>query len=415
MYEAFYGFHSKPFSLLPDPEFLYLSNKHHMALSLLEYGLLNQASFCVVTGEIGAGKTTLIRHLLNRVDSNLVIGLISNTHTSFGELLQWILLAFNIDYREKDKVGMYKAFVDFLIHEYAGNRRTVLIIDEAQNLSHQALEELRMLSNINAEKDQVLQVILVGQPGLREHLRDPRLEQFAQRISVDYHLGSLDLAETKSYVRHRLEVAGGNPDLISNDACETLFQHSGGIPRLINILCDTTLVYGYAEQRTSIDARLVNDVVLDKQKGSVLPLRSLSDIKHENDDNHLAHAPSASGKSDASGSKKNLRVLVASDSEAQRDYLKMVLERSGMHVVSVVPFSEHLADQADAEKADVILVDLDENVERESGYLENMLDHLQNQSRVPVLFNDSSAVGSGKAVSDLGKKLTLKLASLVGR
>src|SRR3990167_6004568 len=228
MYEKFYGIRGKPFSLLPDPEFLYLSDKHRMALTLLEYGLWNQASFSVVTGDIGAGKTTLIRYLLNQIDRELVVGLISNTHPSFGELLHWILLAFNINYESKDKVGMYKAFVDFVIREYAANRRTVLIIDEAQNMSHQALEELRMLSNINADKDQVLQIIMVGQPGLREHLRDPRLEQFAQRISVDYHLGSLDLAETKSYVRHRLEVAGGNPNLISNDACETLFQHSGG-------------------------------------------------------------------------------------------------------------------------------------------------------------------------------------------
>ena len=140
MYEKFYGLRGKPFSLLPDPEFLYLSDKHRMALTLLEYGLWNQASFSVITGEIGAGKTTLIRHLLNQFDRDLVVGLISNTHPSFGELLEWILLAFNIDYSVKDKVGMYKAFVDFLIREYASNRRAVLIIDEAQNMSHQALE-----------------------------------------------------------------------------------------------------------------------------------------------------------------------------------------------------------------------------------------------------------------------------------
>ena len=202
-----------------------------------------------------------------------MVGLISNTHTSFGELLEWILLAFNIDYSGKDKVGMYKAFVDFLIREYASNRRAILIIDEAQNMSHQALEELRMLSNVNAEKDQVLQVILVGQPGLREHLRDPSLEQFAQRIAVDYHLGTLGLEETRNYIHHRIEVAGGDPELFTDEACEVVFQHSGGTPRLINILCDTTLVYGYAEQSARIDARLVNDVARDKQAGSILPLR----------------------------------------------------------------------------------------------------------------------------------------------
>lgn len=273
MYKKFYGFQGKPFSLLPDPDFLYLSTKHRMALTLLEYGLWNQASFSVVTGEIGTGKTTLIRHLLNQLNRELTVGLISNTHPSFGELLNWILLAFNIDYASKDKVGMYKAFVDFLIREYAANRRTVLIIDEAQNMSHQTLEELRMLSNINADKDQVLQIILVGQPGLREHLRDPSLEQFAQRIAVDYHLGPLDAEETRSYIRHRVEIAGGSSELFSDEACDAVFQHSGGTPRLINVLCDTALVYGYADQKKHIDASLINDVACDKRSGSILPLR----------------------------------------------------------------------------------------------------------------------------------------------
>ncbi len=273
MYENFYGFRSKPFSLLPDPEFLFLSKKHHMALTMLEYGLWNQASFSVITGGIGTGKTTMIRHLLNKLDRDLVVGLISNTHPSFGELLQWILLAFNLEYAGKDKVGMYKILIDFLIHEYSANRRAVLIIDEAQNMSHQALEELRMLSNINAEKDQVLQIILIGQIGLREHLRDPSLEQFAQRISVDYHLDSLDKGETRAYIRHRLGVAGGDQDLFGEDACEAVFQYSGGIPRLINLLCDTALVYAYAEQKRTIDAQLINDVAYEKQTTSVLPLK----------------------------------------------------------------------------------------------------------------------------------------------
>ncbi len=273
MYENFYNLRNKPFSLLPDPAFLYLSKQHQMALTLLEYGLWNQASFSVVTGGIGTGKTTMIRHLLNKLDRDLVVGLISNTHHSFGELLQWILLAFNLDSSGKDKVGMYKTFVDFLIREYAANRRTVLIVDEAQNMSHEALEELRMLSNINAEKDQILQIILVGQVGLREHLRDPRLEQFAQRIAVDYHLEALDADETRSYIRHRLEVAGGDSNLFSEDACAAIYRYSGGVPRLINLLCDTALVYAYAEQSQSIDSPLVDAVAQDKRKGGVLPIR----------------------------------------------------------------------------------------------------------------------------------------------
>ena len=273
MYEAFYGFRSKPFSLLPDPEFLYLSKKHQMALTLLEYGLMNQASFSVITGDIGTGKTTLIRQLLNQMDRDMVVGLITNTHPSFGELLQWILLAFNLECPGKEKVDMYKTFMDFLIKQYAANRRTILIIDEAQNMGPQALEELRMLSNVNSEKDQVLQVILAGQPGLRDNLRDPCLEQFAQRISVDYNLAPLTAEETREYIRHRLSIASGNPDVFNDEACETVFRYSGGIPRLVNLLCDTALVYGYAEQTHRINAQLIEDVVRDKQQSRILPLR----------------------------------------------------------------------------------------------------------------------------------------------
>ena len=242
-----------------------------MAMTLLEYGLVNQTSFSVITGGIGTGKTTLIRNLLNQLDRDVTVGLITNTHRSFGELLQWVLLAFNLEYSGKDRVGLYQTFIDFLIKEYARNRRTVLIVDEAQNMSPEALEELRMLSNVNTDKDQVLQVLLVGQPGLRDTLRRPDLEQFAQRIAVDYHLEGLNSAETRGYIRHRIAVAGGDPDLFEDAACEAIYRHSGGIPRLINLLCDTALVYGYAEGMPHITAALVNDVAHEKQKGGIFP------------------------------------------------------------------------------------------------------------------------------------------------
>jgi len=272
MYETFYKLKEKPFTLLPDPGFLYLSNRHRMALTMLEYGLMNQAGFTVISGDIGAGKTTLIRHLLNNMDREHTVGLISNTHRSFGELLQWVLLAFNMEHRDMDKVEMYRRFVDFIIDEYAHNRRTVLIIDEAQNMEAETLEELRMLSNINADKDQALQVILVGQRELRETLRRPDLVQFAQRISVDYHLEPLSEADTAGYIRHRLEVAGGNPDIFTPAACQAVYHFTNGVPRLINLLCDTALVYGYAEQKPRIDARLVADVAREKQQGGIFPV-----------------------------------------------------------------------------------------------------------------------------------------------
>jgi len=272
MYEAFYHLREKPFTLLPDPGFLYLSTRHRMALTMLEYGLMNQAGFTVISGDIGAGKTTLIRHMLNNMDQEHTVGLISNTHRSFGELLQWVLLAFNLEHRNMDKVEMYQRFIEFIIDEYAHNRRTVLIIDEAQNMEAETLEELRMLSNINADKDQTLQVILVGQRELRETLRSPELVQFAQRISVDYHLEPLSENDTAGYIRHRLEVAGGSPGIFTTAACKAVYHFTGGVPRLINLLCDTALVYGYAEQKQRINARLVADVAREKQQGGIFPV-----------------------------------------------------------------------------------------------------------------------------------------------
>lgn len=271
MYENFYKLRERPFSLLPDPDYLYLSKKHQTALSLLEYSLLNQAGFCVISGETGAGKTTLIRRVLGQLGEEISVGLITNTHRHFGELLRWVLMAFGLDHTSKDRIQLYETFLNFLIEQYAQNRHTVLVVDEAQNMSPETLEELRMLSNVNADKDQVIQVILVGQPGLRDTLRRNDLEQFAQRIAVDYHLEPLDTEETCSYIRHRLQVAGGSDKIFDAAACERVFQYSGGTPRLINLLCDTALVYGYAEQVSTIKARLIDEVVRDRQAKGALP------------------------------------------------------------------------------------------------------------------------------------------------
>ncbi len=272
MYESFYGLKEKPFSMLPDPSYLYLSRQHDMVITLLEYSLENQAGFCVITGKAGTGKTTLLRRLLHRAGDDVAIGLISNTHHSFGELMRWILLAFDLDEGDKTRAELHQIFVDYLIRQYAKNRRTMLIIDEAQNMSPDALEELRMLSNINSEKDLLLQVILVGQPPLRDILRRPDLEQFAQRVAVDYHLESLSREETFGYVRHRVVVAGGERDLFSDDACDAVFEHSGGTPRLINLLCDIALVYAYAGHAAVVTGEVVEQVVREREMHGALPV-----------------------------------------------------------------------------------------------------------------------------------------------
>ena len=272
MYEAFYGFKEKPFSMLPDPGFLFLSKKHQAALTLLEYGLLNHVGFCVVSGEPGAGKTTILRSLLERVNDDVTVGLITNTHQSFGGLLDWVLSAFDLHEPGLTHVEMHQKFMDFLIEEYAKKRSVLLIVDEAQNMKADALEELRMLSNVNSEKDQLLQVVLAGQPALKETLRQPELMQFAQRIAVDYHLASLNLEETCGYIQHRLKTAGAERDVFTPAACARIHEYSGGTPRLINLLCVTVLVYGFADQCEMIDVDLVDEMVQERMKDSVVPL-----------------------------------------------------------------------------------------------------------------------------------------------
>lgn len=274
MYEEFYGLREKPFALNPDPAFLYPTRAHLMALTVLEYGLANHAGFCVVTGEVGCGKTTLIRHWLNQVEKTATVGLITNTNRSFGKLLQWVCVAFGLAHAGKDDAALYETFVAFLVEQYGRGRRVTLIVDEAQNLDLPMLEELRVLSNINADKHLVLQTFLVGQPELRETLRQPALRQLAQRISVDYHLPALSVPDAYNYVRHRLDKAGGRADLIRGEAILEAHGAAGGVPRLINQLCDTALVYGFSEQLPHVDAELMRHVIADRRNGGLWPVAS---------------------------------------------------------------------------------------------------------------------------------------------
>ncbi len=231
MYEAFYGLNEKPFSVQPDPSYLFLGRRHSLAYSILEYGVEQGAGLTVITGDIGCGKTTLIRHLLNHIDRDFTVGLISNTHQDIDELLRWVMLSFGLPYDAQHKVGLFDELQQFLLGEYRKGRRTVLIIDEAQNLSLSTLEELRMLSNINADKDQLLQLVLVGQPQLKDLLRRPELIQFSQRVSADFHLPRFEHEEVAQYITHRLEVAGRKEALFYSPAIELIAEASKGVPR----------------------------------------------------------------------------------------------------------------------------------------------------------------------------------------
>jgi general secretion pathway protein A len=269
VYEAFYGLSEKPFSILPDPEFLYWASGHEMAYSMLEYGVVNQAGITVITGEIGCGKTTLVRQLLRDLDECVTVGLVANTIGGRSKLLNWVMMSLNQPYESRSYVALYQKFQEFLIEEYGRGRYVILIIDEAQNLGVDALEELRMLSNINADKDQLLQLILIGQPQLRDLLRQPKLVQFAQRVSADYHLRPLGGPEVAAYIDHRLTLAGATRPIFSRPACELIASASKGIPRTINILCDTSLVYGFSANVSTVGPDIVSQVLEDKRQFGV--------------------------------------------------------------------------------------------------------------------------------------------------
>jgi type II secretory pathway predicted ATPase ExeA len=269
MYEESYGLREKPFSLVPDPEFMFLSRLHRGALTMLEYGLQEQASFALISGEVGTGKTILVRRFLRTIGDRVAVGVVTSTPRNKSSVLDWILLAFGLDYRGKGPTEQLETFMRFLEAQQARKRRTVLIIDEAQNLGPEALEELRMFANVNVDKDVVLQIVLVGQPEILEILNRQELRQLAQRITLNFKLLPLSFPETRKYIRHRLRVAGGDPDTFSPEAIAVIYLLSGGLPRLINALCDAALVYGFGEGQAVLDGAIVIEVVLDATSGGL--------------------------------------------------------------------------------------------------------------------------------------------------
>jgi type II secretory pathway predicted ATPase ExeA len=264
MYATFFGLKERPFKLLPDPDYIYWSKQHARAFSVLEYGVLSRAPITLITGEIGAGKTTLLQELLARVEQGLTVGLISNAQGGRGELLQWVLNAFGVEISEQASyVRLFQAFQDFLIAEYAEGRRVILIIDEAQNLSTEGLEEIRMLTNINANKDELLQLILVGQPELQEIVRRPQMRQLAQRVAASFHLGPMDAETVANYVRHRLRRAGGSGEEFTSAALARIFVVTGGVPRLVNQLCDFSMLYAWSGESREVSEGIVQSVLDD--------------------------------------------------------------------------------------------------------------------------------------------------------
>ncbi|MBI1369705.1 MAG: AAA family ATPase [Planctomycetes bacterium] len=248
MYNQFYGFTESPFNITPDPRFLFFSDKHREAFSHLMFGIQQRKGFIQITGEVGSGKTTLCRSLLEQLGDNYKTALILNPCMSGNQLLQAILDEFGIEYaRSKpNRVDMLHSLNDFLLRQVAEGNEVVLIIDEAQDLSFELLEQVRLLSNLETDDRKLLQIVLIGQPELREKINEPRLRQLRQRITVRYHLRPLTRREMNAYIRHRITVCGGNGlPSFSTWAQLQIYRYSKGIPRLINAVCDKALLCGF--------------------------------------------------------------------------------------------------------------------------------------------------------------------------
>jgi type II secretory pathway predicted ATPase ExeA len=272
MYQRFYGLRAKPFSIAPQAEFLYPSRRHRLALELLHYGLATRVPFVVVTGEIGTGKTTLIRHLLAGLEPGVAVASVARAHGGYENLLRWIADAFGLETAAADEFDLEKRVLGHMDALQRQGRDVALVIDEAQGLSAGALEKLRLLAS-------AFQVLLVGQRGLRQRLQEPGLAQLAQRVAVDYHLEPLERDELAPYVRHRLRVAGGSEDLFDDEACEALHEHTRGVPRLVNLLCDFALLYGYSMRAPRIARGLVDEVARDRA-GALAQPQPVSSARH---------------------------------------------------------------------------------------------------------------------------------------
>jgi type II secretory pathway predicted ATPase ExeA len=239
-----------PFRLSPDPQFLYLSKQHARAKAYMESTIWFTDGFVVITGEIGSGKTTLIESFLKEVPADVVVAQINQTQVSAIDFLQAVLVQFGFSPFKMRKGELISTLNSFLIEQYAAGRKVLLIVDEAQNLTMRVLEEIRMLSGVETTKEKVLRIILAGQPELNHKLDDPALEQLAQRVRLRFHLQNLTEAETQSYIQHRLDVAGaGDRELFTPDTFPVIFRYSGGVPRLVNTLCDTAMMAAYAADR----------------------------------------------------------------------------------------------------------------------------------------------------------------------
>lgn len=266
MYESFYNLQGRPFQLTPDPRFYFSSRTHKKAMAYLTYGLNQGEGFIIVTGDIGTGKTTLVRHLFDTLDRNeFIAAMIVSTQLSAEDLLRSVVAAFGLDAQAEDKGQLLARLEKHLREQFARGRRALLVVDEAQNLSNAALEEMRMLSNFQEGDKALVQSFLVGQPEFRERIFvAPELEQLRQRVIATHHLEPMEQEELADYIQHRLSLVGWDNDpCFTADAVEAIFNHSAGVPRRLNTLCSRVLLYGSLEEVHTIDGEVVASVIAD--------------------------------------------------------------------------------------------------------------------------------------------------------
>ena len=274
MYEEYFGLNSKPFKITPDPRYLFMSDRHKEGLAHLLYGVTDSGGFIQLTGEVGTGKTTLVRALLEQLPSKVEIALIMHTQISSREFLLEICNELNIE-RDGDSIlDIVNTLNIYLLKQHANGKKVILLVDEAQNLTPDVLEQLRLLTNLETEKDKLLQIILIGQPELREVLAKNNLRQLSQRVTARYHLHSLSKPETFLYIEHRLRISGAQSEIFKKNAKREIYNYSSGIPRLINVICDRALLGGYGTGKRKIDKVLVKQAKKEIQGEMILPKKN---------------------------------------------------------------------------------------------------------------------------------------------
>ncbi len=334
MYESYYGLSDKPFRLRPDPHFFYGSKGHKRAMAYLEYGLSHGEGFIVITGEVGAGKTTLVRNLFNQLPSEQIMAAhIVNTHLDADDILRTVAAAFGLPFENATKTSLLTSLEYFLRSCDQSGKRALLVVDEAQNLTPRAVEELRMLSNFQTDEKSLLQTFLLGQPEFRTTLHSAGMQQLRQRVTASYHLGPMDGPETQAYIEHRLHTVGWNNDpAFSPAAFAAIHEYTGGIPRKTNSLCDRLMLMGFLEEMHSFSEDDVNAVIRDIDQEYQLP------------EGAMPAAPSAAGDA----------ALPLLENPGVIDERMMKMEKSMVSVLSILkkivsslPASNQSADKAE--------------------------------------------------------------------